>query len=730
MYQAHFGLNKPLFERGIAQEAAVFLSARHQQVIASSKIALTTLDSAIVLTGTAGVGKTTLISSTLRTTSTRLALGWLTGSPANGAELLELLLVEFGFNAHRVGRVERMQMWRQFLNEMSATESRVFVIVERADDLSHEVLRALDSLTAADPNGCLGANLVLLGQPALLEHLKAPVLESLRQRIRLRERLEPFSADELRAYLVHQVTRAGGAFDKVFAPEAVGTLHKLSGGIPRIANNLCETALTLAATSKESLLTSQLLTDTAAAMFGIDEPPARPAPAAAASSPVPAVISQVRETAQPTREADPPVPALSPASISTATAAPTSVPTPTPAPAPAPIVAATFSVPSALTFAPPGAPTYTPPPASESATPAIARATEVAPAAPTPAARPFSIAPVAVAPPAAEIAVATAPTSPAPTPTPPAFVAVVPPKPTPAPRMDAASSAGRSSEPLFTRPTPERSARPTLPAASPPARPATLPPVVPSRASAAAPRAEATPVEIDSFADTLTESPDVQMADLPVLTDAVEPPARAEPRPRAQMAYARNDTPAAPSRAPIVTPPKSAPQALATPGTRTAAPPPAPSAPRPTATLAAKPAIAAPPTPAPEVSEEDLAHQTQTVRALAAAKSIDDISSSMAETLFGEADLDMLSAAFASAGWSEDSASTDTASPPSAPPKAQTKPVAAPKPAAAPKPVAPPKADPDMDPFDFLGLGQDAPLELIDDAPPSNDRSRKTANTR
>ena len=186
MYDAHFGLKKPLFQTGIAQDSAVFLTARHQQLAASIKLALTTSDSAVVLTGPAGVGKTTLMSTVLRTASTKLALGWITVAPANPAELLELLLIEFGFNAHRVGRVERMQMWRQFLNEMSATSSRIYVIAERAEDLGADVLRALDSLTAADPNGSLGANLVLLGQPALLEVLKAPTLASMCQRIRLR----------------------------------------------------------------------------------------------------------------------------------------------------------------------------------------------------------------------------------------------------------------------------------------------------------------------------------------------------------------------------------------------------------------------------------------------------------------------------------------------------------------------------------------------------------------
>ena len=111
--------------------------------------------------------------------------------------------------------------------------------------------------------------------------------------------------------------------------------------------------------------------------------------------------------------------------------------------------------------------------------------------------------------------------------------------------------------------------------------------------------------------------------------------------------------------------------------------------------------------------DADELRQTQTMRAISVAKSIDDISNSMAETLFGEADLDMLSAALASAGWSEESESdTATATPPTA--------------KEAPKPAAP--VD---DPFDLFDLGPDAPLELIDDsAPPPGQPSRKIATQR
>jgi hypothetical protein len=144
--------------------------------------------------------------------------------------------------------------------------------------------------------------------------------------------------------------------------------------------------------------------------------------------------------------------------------------------------------------------------------------------------------------------------------------------------------------------------------------------------------------------------------------------------------------------------------------------------------------------PAQQTSSEDsdVLRQTQTMRAIAVAKSIDDISNSMAETLFGEDDLAHLNSALAASGWTNDDAAaapaaaspaptpTETAKLPAQAPAARpaTPPVARPAipppvaksatPPPAPKPAPPPADD---DPFDFLGLGRDAPLELIDDEP-------------
>jgi hypothetical protein len=99
------------------------------------------------------------------------------------------------------------------------------------------------------------------------------------------------------------------------------------------------------------------------------------------------------------------------------------------------------------------------------------------------------------------------------------------------------------------------------------------------------------------------------------------------------------------------------------------------------------------------------------MRAISVAKSIDDISSSMAETLFRDAELDLVTAALA-AEWPDDEDEAAAVAP------------------AAAQPARPASAGtrPDDDPFDLFGLGDDAPLELIDDsAEPPTDRPKKTA---
>ena len=612
MYQAHFGLDRGLFDEGIAADGAVFRNSKHDRLIAHFKLALASASSGVVLQGPAGVGKTTLTSTALRATSTRLALAWLNGMPTNAAELLELILIELGVNTLRTTRIERLQLWRQFQAEMRATDSRLFLVAERTEDLSPDVLHALDQLTAPDAVGNPGANLVLLGHAGINEHLAAPALDSLRQRIRLRAELEPFTEAELQDYLRHQTARAKGHYDQIFAPGTVAALYRYSNGVARLVNTLCESSLDIAAVQHQKQLTPELVARTAVSLLGL----ADPTPAARPAAP--------------------------------------------PAPAPAPPVE-TRPAPRAVTPAPSAM--------------IVERRSE----------------PRAIAVPASP---------------PPAQAAELPPAPRP-------------------------------PSPSPPAPPSPSPVVATATAQAA-------PVELE-FDGGATDVADVAVADFPVLTDAIEPPAPAKPAAPAPQPAATAPPPAKPivpapaAAAPAVTKPTAKPAsrvetayAAARPATK---PSPAPAAPSPAPTTTPLPHVAAAkakaPADAPSASDphaDDELRQTQTMRAIAGAKSIGDLSEFDAETLFSDAELDLVSAALASAAdWPDDDEPTAAPTPaPSAtpPPRAATAKV---PPAPAPSRPAAAKAAPaEEDPFDLFGLGDDAPLELIDDStlPPS---TRKTA---
>ena len=293
MYQKHFGLKTKPFGSN-AEGPAVFVGPQQTQVINSLKKGLNAIDSVVAVSGPVGVGKTTIVSRALESLSPGRMVAMVGRMKLAPDEVLELLLTGFGISRQATGTIQRFAAFRRLLTERAAAGAQVAIVVEDAQRVGLDALVELESLTAADSGDATGANIILMGQLELNEWLATPALARLRQRTRLRQIIEPFTAPEVLGYLRHCIRAAGGDFERMFDGGAVDMLYRCSEGIPRVINNLCESALTMAAEEDASPLTAKFIQKVARDALGIEvflphtpAPPIAPVVAPEAVSPQP-----------------------------------------------------------------------------------------------------------------------------------------------------------------------------------------------------------------------------------------------------------------------------------------------------------------------------------------------------------------------------------------------------------------------------------------------------------
>ena len=282
MYEKHFGLSKNPFQ-SVAEGEAVFEGPEQTKVISDLNTALSAKDSIAVITGPVGVGKTTIVQRTLEQSGPDRLVAILGRIQVGSDELVDRLLAQFGAPRDSERRFECLEAFEGILKEKAEAGARVFIVIEDAERLGVELLEELEALTAADGGSRAGANIIMMGPQKLDKLIATPALERVRQRIRLQQTLERFTAEEVEAYLRHRIEVAGGDFDAIFEQGAALMVRRCSGGIPRVINSLCETALTVAAEHNVNQVSGKIVFKVAVEVFGMapGHAPAGQAPKAA-----------------------------------------------------------------------------------------------------------------------------------------------------------------------------------------------------------------------------------------------------------------------------------------------------------------------------------------------------------------------------------------------------------------------------------------------------------------
>jgi type II secretory pathway predicted ATPase ExeA len=263
MYYQHFHLSGPPFQSA-SPKSALFLSPTHLEGLTTLEWGLSReLNGFTLLTGEAGTGKTTLIYSLLQRDFKQVRIAYIPDPKLSFLEILRVILAELNLYSTGSTKLDYLEALDRFLNLRNKGE-RVAIIVDESQVLSDDALEELRLLSNHGQRYDRCLQLILVGQPELVERLKKPELHQLNQRISARGVLNPLNIEESLRYVQCRLYAQGGASAQIFEPGALRRLLQHSDGIPRKINLLCHNAMLLAYSAGAKKVSLKAAKETAA----------------------------------------------------------------------------------------------------------------------------------------------------------------------------------------------------------------------------------------------------------------------------------------------------------------------------------------------------------------------------------------------------------------------------------------------------------------------------------
>ena len=269
MYTSFFGLSEKPF--AITPDPRyLFMSERHAEALAHLLYGITEAGGFIQLTGEVGTGKTTVVRSLLERMPGHADVAVILNPQLTPLQFVLTICEELGIfvrDEDTTSIKDLVDILNKRLLEAHARGRRIVVIVDEAQNLSPETLEQVRLLTNLETASQKLLQIILIGQPELREVLSRNELRQLAQRITGRYHLAPLSRGETAAYVNHRL-KVAGALGEIFSAAALREVHRLSTGIPRIINVICDRALLGAFTQESHRVGPALVRNAAGEVYG------------------------------------------------------------------------------------------------------------------------------------------------------------------------------------------------------------------------------------------------------------------------------------------------------------------------------------------------------------------------------------------------------------------------------------------------------------------------------
>ncbi len=258
MYNPYFNFSCSPFENTLDQQF-LFFSEGHEEVVASLLYFIQEKKSFALVCGDVGTGKTMIIHHLLGRLPRSVEPILIPYPDVEYIEILRYIARVLKINPEGKGSLDLTDDIKAALTKASLDGWQVVLIVDEAHLLSIGSLEHIRLLSNIEMTENKLLQILLIGQNELSHKLHRREMRQLLQRINVNQFLSPMSRSETLEYIEYRLRVAGSDFDGCFESACKKLIYKMTGGVPRNINRLCDTALLICMSEKGDKVTGRIL---------------------------------------------------------------------------------------------------------------------------------------------------------------------------------------------------------------------------------------------------------------------------------------------------------------------------------------------------------------------------------------------------------------------------------------------------------------------------------------
>ena len=258
MYHQFYGFKETPFN--LTPDSRFFYSStKHTEALSTLLYAIQERKGFVVITGDVGSGKTTVCRTLLNKLDNMTKTALITNSNLSAKDLLISILDDLEIDYTPGSKAKLHAQLNQYLIEQLRLDHNVVLIVDEAQNLTPSLLEEVRMLSNLETEQEKLIQIIFMGQPELKKKLALPQLEQLRQRIAVYFHLTPLEFEDMKQYIRHRLKVALEEDRSIFTESAFELIYQFSRGVPRLVNQICDSALLTGYIKEKQKLDNQII---------------------------------------------------------------------------------------------------------------------------------------------------------------------------------------------------------------------------------------------------------------------------------------------------------------------------------------------------------------------------------------------------------------------------------------------------------------------------------------